>query len=257
MKALRSLFLLWLAALGLLASCHHADEPTPQAAGPAGITGTVQVRNQQGQVQSAAGVTVTVADSSPGISTTTGSDGRFVLPRLPAGSYDLLFSRSGLSTFALLGVPHPKADSTTQLPHVFTLAEASSIQAADLAVVPSSRTDEVALKMTVRSPQPVTDYTRLVYVSTKPNVSMLNTRVCLVLFGGTSTPGASFTTTWTLDRADLQRGGYTFASGTKLYAVLYGAGPFASQYIDPATGSTTTCYHPNMTPSSVVSFTMP
>ena len=54
----------------------------------------------------------------------------------------------------------------------------------------------------------------------------------------------------------MQRGGYTFASGTKLYAVLCGAGPFTSQYISPATGSTLAWYHPNMTPSQVVSFTL-
>lgn len=244
-----------LLALGLLASCHR-NEPIP-AGPPPSITGMVQVLSQQSTSLPAAGVTVTVAGSQPVVSATTGEDGRFALPNLPAGKYDLLFSRSGLSTFALLSVPHPKTDSTTRLPNAFVLGEEPTVQAADLAVVPSSRTDEVNLRMTVRSPQPITDYTRVVYVNTDPNVSFLNTRACLVLFGGTSTPGTSFTTTWNLNRVDLQRGGYTFASGTKLYAVLYGAGRLATSYINPATGNSMTWYHPNMTPSQVVSFTMP
>gem|GEM_PF-4141720 len=244
-----------LLALGLLAGCHRS-EPTP-ASLPPSITGTVQVRSQRSMSLPAAGVTVTVAGSQPVVSATTGEDGRFALPSLPAGSYDLQFSRAGLSTFALLGVPHPKADSTTQLTNAFIVGEEPTVQAADLAVVPSSLPDQVNLRMTVRSPQPITDYTRVVYVNTSPNVSFLNTRACLVLFGGTSTPGTSFTTTWSLNRADLQRGGYTFAPGTKLYAVLYGAGALATSYIDPATSNSMTWYHPNMTPSQVVSFTMP
>lgn len=244
-----------LLALSLLASCHRS-EPTP-AGPPPSITGSVQVRTQQNQFLSAAGVTVTVAGSQPVVSAITSQDGRFELPSLPAGSYNLQFSRAGLSSFALLDVPHPKADSTTRLTNTFTLAEEPTLQATDLAVVPTTRTDEVRLKMTVRSPQPITDYTRLVYVSTSPTVSMLNTRLCLALFGGSTTPSTIITATWDFDRADLQRGGYKFASGTKLYAVLYGAGPFASQYIDPATSSTMTWYHPNLTPSQVVSFTMP
>lgn len=96
----------------------------------------------------------------------------------------------------------------------------------------------------------------MLYFGTTPSVSYLTATSSINIFTGGSQAAATTTSTWTMSRANLLDRGFSAASGTTAYAVACGTGQ-GSFYNDLVTGLQLTWSNPNLTPSPVVSFTMP
>jgi hypothetical protein len=253
------LILCW--ALILLSGCGKKNQdPAPTT----GIAGAVQVLDQNSKNMSKDGVTVTVLNTTPLLTATTNDAGEFIIGAVPAGTYTLVFAKPGLSTFVLRGAAHPQAEVITKLPETYTLVQepnvrVSALQATNLIArtggggpVPA-----VEFKTTVTTPQPEIRHSYVVYFSTTPDVSYLSATGSITVYSGNSQAITAYTSTWTMSRSDLLEHGFSAASGTKAYAVAYGVGLAGSLYTDLVTGNKVDWTGPNLTPSPVVSFTMP
>ncbi len=242
-------------SLGLLPACRQ-DAPAPIPS-PAGITGQVLAFDQQATAQplSAANVTVTVLGLTPTVATTTNAAGEFALPQLPAGTYDLSFSRPGLSSFYLRGIRHPDAAQPTPLPERYSLYTEPNVQATDLRATTAAGT--VTFDLTLRNPQPVDVLRYALYVSDSPTLSFATARRLSQGGAGGLPLAATYPISLAFSRAQLRQAGADFAAGTTVYAVAHGAGLWGMLYTDPTTGQRQDWPSLNLTPSPVVSFTMP
>ncbi|QNP54287.1 carboxypeptidase-like regulatory domain-containing protein [Hymenobacter qilianensis] len=243
--------------LALLSGCGQKDpDPVP----PTGIAGTVTVRNQLGTGLPKGGVTVTVFPTSPLLTAKTNEAGAFALGSVPAGTYTLVFSRPGLSTFVLRGVAHPQSNGLTRLPETYALLQEPELRATSLRATNSPAgaggLPFVTFATGRTSPQPTSNGSYVLYFSTTPDVSFLTATSAIILVSSASSATTTHSSTWSLDRAELARYGFTPASGTTGYAVAYGMQGM-TPYTDLATGQKVHWPHPNLTPSPVVSFTMP
>ncbi|WP_345127144.1 carboxypeptidase-like regulatory domain-containing protein [Hymenobacter antarcticus] len=246
-------------ALVLLNGCgKKTRDPAPTT----GIAGTVKVTDQSTRVLPKNGVTVTVLNTSPLLTATTNAAGEFIIGAVPAGTYTLEFTKAGLSTFVLRSVAHPQAEVLTQLPETYTLVLEPTIRATDLqatnimATAGGATVPAVRFLTTRTTPQPEFDHSYVLYFGTQPDVSYRTAPGFLILYSGGSQTAAVRTSSWTLDRSEFLARGFSAASGTTAYAVAYGIGQ-GSAYRDLVTGRQLTWPNPNLTPSAVVSFTMP
>ncbi|WP_161599445.1 carboxypeptidase-like regulatory domain-containing protein [Hymenobacter nivis] len=248
-------------AVALLSGCGKKNQdPAPTT----GIAGTVQVLDQNSKGISKDGVTVTVLNTTPVLTATTNDAGEFIIGAVPAGTYTLVFAKPGLSTFVLIGAAHPQAEVITRLPETYTLVQeptvrASALQATNL----TARTggggpvQAVEFKTTVTTPQPELRHSYVLYFGTTPDVSYLTATGSIALYSGSSQASTAYLSTWTMSRSDLLDRGFSAASGTKAYAVAYGVGLAGSLYTDLVTGNKVDWPGSNLTPSPIVSFTMP
>lgn len=241
--------------LGVLPACRQ-DAPVPTSS-PAGITGQVLAFDQQATAQplSAADVTVTVLGLTPAVITTTNAAGDFALPQLPAGTYDLRFSRPGLSSFYLRGIRHPDPAQPTTLPERYLLYAEPDVQATDLRATTTAGT--VTFDLALRNPQPTIVFRYALYLSDSPTVSFATAPLVQQGGAGSLTPSTTQRVDLTFSRSQLVQAGARFAAGTTVYAVAHGAGLRGLLYTDPATGQRQTWPSLNLLPSPVVSFTMP
>ena len=244
------------ALLALLSGCGKKD---PDPAPTTGLAGTVSVQSQQGGALPKGGVTVTVADVTPALTATTREDGAFALGSVPAGTHTLVFSRPGLSTFVLRGAAHPSATALTRLPETYRLLQEPPLRATSLAATAFTSSGGAAgiTFRTVRtSPQPSENSSYVLFFSTTPDVSLLTAPSFLTVFGSTMPAATTTSSTWSMDRREFERAGFRAPSGTTAYAVAYGFARF-TDHTDLLTGRIVSWPHPNLTPSPVVSFTMP
>lgn len=242
-------------SLGVLPACRQ-DAPAPTTS-PAGITGQVLAFDQQATAQplSAADITVTVLDLTPTVTTTTNAAGEFALPQLPAGTYNLRFSRPGLSSFYLRGIRHPDAAQPTPLPERYLLYAEPDVQATALRATTTAGT--ISLDMTLRSPQPTIVFRYALYLSDSPTVSFATAPLLQQGGAGSLAPGTVQHIDLTFSRSQLVQAGAHFAAGTTVYVVAHGAGLRGLLYTDPANGQRQTWPSLNLLPSPVASFTMP
>ncbi|AMJ64643.1 carboxypeptidase-like regulatory domain-containing protein [Hymenobacter sp. PAMC 26628] len=247
-------------ALALLSGCGKKNQdPTPTT----GIAGTVTVIDQNRKAQPREGVTVTVLNTNPVLTAITNDAGEFIISAVPAGTYSLVFTKSGLSTFLLRSVAHPQVEVITRLPETYSLVQEPTIRATGLQATSIMATTggggavpAINFRTTLTTPLPDINHDYVLYFGTTPDVSYLTATSALHIFTGGSQATAVSASTWTMSRADLLARGFSPASGTTAYAVAYGTGQ-GSFYNDLVTGLQLTWFNPNLTPSPVVSFTMP
>ncbi len=121
--------LLLLGAGVFLTSCQGEDGPV----GPAGtvqansIIGFIRAYDEFGASLDQNGSTVTVDGITPAIQAVTDNAGRFELPGVPVGTYNLTVSRAGLATTRRIGVPHTGGTQPTNLNPIFQSAVSSSV----------------------------------------------------------------------------------------------------------------------------------
>ena len=247
-------------ALVLLNGCgKNNPDPTPTT----GISGTVKVTDQSTKPLAKGGVLVTVLNTTPLLTATTNDAGEFIIGAVPAGTHTLLFTKAGLSTFVLRSVAHPQAELLTKLPQPYTLVQEPTIRATGLQATNTTAfatggafVPAVRFLTTLTTVQPELNHDYVLYFGTQPDVSYRTATGFIIIYDGGSQATAVKPSYWTLDRSEFAERGFNAASGTTAYAVAYGIGQ-GSAYQDLVTNRQLTWPNPNLTPSPVVSFTMP
>lgn len=80
----------------------------------ANISGLILLYDEDGKVLAdKSGVTVSIDNST--VSTKTGIDGKFQLDSIPAGTYDISYSKEGFGTGKIMGLYHEAANHATTL----------------------------------------------------------------------------------------------------------------------------------------------
>jgi len=231
---------------------------TPGQPGPPGpsltgsIVGFVNPIDEQGTaLLPKSGVVVSVDGANPAITATTNADGRFELPSVRTGTYNLTYSRAGLATFRRIGVGHVGGDQPTYLGPI-TISQTSTITVPAFAAFNSF--GNVAFNLTLVSPTPTTTFRYALLASATP---MLTSSTAVVLTTSTAVANTNNTvhqTSISYSRTLLTNAG--FASGTTVYLAATGSTSFSSTYSDPATGR---LVYPalNQTISPVMSIVVP
>ncbi len=199
-------------------------------------------------------------NTKPLLSAKTTKAGTFVIDPVPAGSYTLVFSRAGLSTFVLPGVVHSRNDAVTTLPQTYTLVQEPDTRVSDLqatAITASAPpVPAINFKTTITSPQPTPNFSYVLYFGLTPDVSFLTSTSSVTVFSSASQASTAQTINYTADRKELVARGFDAPSGTTAYAVAYSVGS-ASSYISLTTGQQVHWPNPSLSSSSVVSFVVP
>jgi hypothetical protein len=259
-------------AAALLSSCKGKDgEPGPVGpAGPAGgnltgsIVGFVNPIDEFSRPQTKSGVTVTLENATPTITTTTDANGRYELTNVKSGTYNIAYSKAGYGTYKVQGYPHAGGDQ----PAFLYSRDLIGLSATTVPTV------TVGAVQPPNSSSGINDYAVPVAATlANPNLasSQSNYSLYALIFVGSSAGVTSSTGTYMgsfsyfpgqtsypfyLSRAYLNQRGFT--TGSTAYAVLYGAPSFYSDYgyTDLVTGRGIYTSL-NTTPSRVVSFIVP
>lgn len=104
------------------------QDPTPTT----GVAGTVTVIDQNRKTQLRGGVTVTKLNTNLLLTATTNDAGEFIIGAAPTGTYSLVFTKPGLSTFLFRSVAHPQVEVITRLPETYSLVQEPTIWATGL-----------------------------------------------------------------------------------------------------------------------------
>ena len=255
------LLLVGLFAGSLLGGCKGKDgDPGP--AGAAGATGTpgtpgpsltgtlygfVSPVDEYGVAAAKSGVTVTLDGVSPAATATTNADGRYEFAALRTGTYNLTFTRAGLTTVRRLGVAHVGGDQPTFL-GTNTISAPSTTSFGNVSLN-SQNNNSVQLYIPYANAGASNNtFTRfIIYGSANPGTTAAN-GILLSFPGSVSSP---FTTS--LFKSTLNGSG--FATGTRVYVVVYATPAFLTGFTDPLTGRFV--YSGLSTPSNEISFIVP
>ena len=235
----------------LLATGCQKDTPaptTPVVTGP--ITGYAQADDENGAPLDRSGITVTVDNSSPKLTTTTDAAGKFAFDNVPAGTYNLTFARTGLGTFRRLSVAHLGGPDPTFLPNV-SLSQVSGTVVTALTSATPAANGNLLLQTSATNANPANQLRVAVFVAPAAGVTAA-TGTLLGVYAVTTT--AAGTQGIAVRTADLRSAG--IAAGATVYAVAYGAPVTNPGYVDPATGRTTYA-DLNPTASPALSFMAP
>ena len=220
----------------------------PVVSGP--ITGYAQADDENGAPLDRSGIAVTVDNSSPKLTATTDATGKFAFDNVPAGTYNLTFTRSGLGTFRRLSVAHLGGPDPTFLPNV-SLSQVSGTVVSALASATPTANGNLLLQTTATNPTPANQLRVAVFVASAAGVTAATGTLLGVYAVTTTVTGAQVISVRT---ADLRSAG--IASGATVYAVAYGAPVTNPSYVDPTTGRTTYA-DLNPTASPALSFVAP
>jgi hypothetical protein len=268
MRRFSNLLFASICALSLLASCAGKDgDPGPAGpAGPAGpsltgsIVGFVNPLDQFGDEQAKSGVTVTVENTSPLLTTTTDANGRYEFPNVKSGTYNIAFSKAGFGMVKIQGYPHVGGDQPSYLysREIVGIATTTVTSIAVGAVQPpnsSNGFNDYVLPLTIRlanSSLPNANnglYAQVFVGKTAAVTSATGIQMTSVSYYS----GSTYPTY--LSRGMMNRAG--FATGTTAYAIVYGAPNYYDYgYVDLATGLPVYTSL-STTPSQVVSFIVP
>ena len=212
--------------------------------GPISEVGTLMARN---------GILVTVEGVTPAITATTDVNGRYEFPNLRAGTYNLVYSRSDLSTnrriIAHIGGDQPTFAFTT------TVTQASSTRISDLTATTTSTSIDLLLGLFNQNIPVGGVYRYAVYISSNPTITATDG----IQYGGVTYGVNKFTD----DKATVANprlaastlNSMGFASGTQVYAVVFGLPVSFPAYTDLTTGRG--ILTGLGAPSQVVKFTIP
>jgi len=247
MKTLAHLLLAATCA-ALLTGCKKDDTaPVPVPVATGSISGYVSAYDENGVAAAKSGTVVSVDNSSPQLAATTDASGKFELPAVPTGTYNLTFARPGFGTFRRIGVGHLGGPEATFLANT-VLAQASGTAVTGLLATGPLPNGNFAVDVAAANPTPGAAYRVAVFVSATPGVT-----------AGTGTLLGVFvlnaaTQTLSLTKRDLNGAGV--ASGSHVYAVAYGAPANNPAYVDPGTGRAVyPALNPNASP--VIDFVAP
>jgi hypothetical protein len=236
---------------GLLTACNNEKEvPAPTLAT---LTGQVSVVDELAQPTTAAGVIVTVGSGAQQRTTTTDATGAYRLADLPAAKYTLVFTRPDVGT---LYAPVELSERQLSATRNVELGQTSSTRVNSLtfqgvSMVGSMQVVEIMRDATYNSQKFPDGYFADTYFGDTPTVSSSNYKF-KSLGGANVNPARSAFSVSSLRTAG-------FASGTTVYAISYGAAKRDISYeaAVPANAPNGVTSNLNVTPSNVVSFTMP
>jgi len=252
MKKISALLWASVCAASLLTGCKGKDgDPGP--AGPSltgAIVGFVNPVDQYGNDVAKSGVTVTLDGVTPAVTATTNASGRYEFANVRNGTYSLTFNRTGLATTRRIGFGHIGGDQPTFLDRNFVSEPSTTVIRSATA---SRIGNDTELEFTVSNPGAPAGFTFefVVYVSSTTGTTAANgvfiANPYTSLFGNIADTRIS--------KSRLNGAG--FASGTRVYAVVYGAPnlSYLSSYTDPSNGRVV---YPGLSaPSNEVSFIVP
>jgi hypothetical protein len=232
-------------------SCTKVGPEGPEGpSGPAGsalsgsLVGFVTLYDEFGvAVADKSGVTVTVDGYLPALTATTNSAGKYQIDNLQAGTYDLVFTKTGYATYKSLGFSFVGGVK----PRLFyaTLAQQSNTLLTNL-VGSIFSTTTMTLSCTVAPAIPAGYYRIIRFYFGKTNtVSSTN----YITTSATSSSTTSYSANRSFDKMN-------YPTGTTLYVIAYGESNYTYGYPDLTTGLTiyTTI---NSTPSNIVSIVVP
>ncbi|KAA9331566.1 hypothetical protein F0P96_15120 [Hymenobacter busanensis] len=230
----------------LLGGCKGKDgDPGPTGAtgatgatGPSGqnltgnLFGFVSPVDENGSVQSRAGVTVTLENTTPVQTATSDANGRYEFANLRNGTYNLTYSRAGYASLRRIGIGHVGGDQPTFL-GTTSITQPSSGVVTNLALTgTSSSSSTVPFTLTLNNSNPTNATYRVsFFASTTPGVTAAN---------GTLITTAIFTAGGTIN-SSLSKSSFTgagFPIGAPVYVVAYAVSAINPTYIDPQNGRT-------------------
>lgn len=216
-------------SLALLMGCGNSGQPSIDTSPNASnISGSVFLYGEGTERVDNSGMTVTVENSDPVRSATTGTDGKFVIADVPLGNHTLVFSKSGYGTFKMFDVAHVADDRPTVITTIPSLGAFSSTEVTGLVATVSGESVVIEATTTPAGNAGNSRYLRF-FLDTDPDVSNVRYAVYSAAFIAKSNP---FEKTFT--KADLLAMGFT--SGTTVYIRAYGDSYWSNQYDDPGLG---------------------
>lgn len=220
------------------------------------IVGFVTLFDEFGtRLTSNASLTVAVEGSSPTISAITGADGKYTLPGVESGTYNLSFSRTGFGVFRRPSVQHLGGTAPTSLGNN-NLWETAKTVVSSLTAAVSSTTITISGKS---SPvQPTGSGTGMqrrarVFFGTDDKVTFLN---YVSTFNQFLIPAPATGSDGSFALALTPANVSGFKSGDRVYVIGYGLSPIENAYTDPLT-NLVIYSGVNPAASNVVSFIMP
>ncbi|MDF7814616.1 carboxypeptidase-like regulatory domain-containing protein [Hymenobacter sp. YC55] len=253
MKHFTNLVLSSVCAVALLSGCSGKDgDPGPAGAtgatgatGPAGTSGQnltgamfgfVNPVDEFGSPVAKNGVTVTLEGVTPAATATTNSDGRYEFTNLRNGTYNIAFSRTGLSTYRRISVAHVGGDQPTFLGT--SSLTAPSTTTFGTVVVNSIVGGSVNINIPYSNLAAPSNYflRTAIYVSATTGVNSTNGTFLMYAYPNSSLNSNSGTISTTISRSTLNNAG--FATGTAVYIVAYGVPSLLTGQTDATTGKT-------------------
>ncbi len=229
----------------LILGCSH-DDKSPKTNIITDIVGHVNLYDASTNEVDHSGMTISISKSDPLISTTTDASGKFTLEKVPEGTYDLIYEKSGYGTYKVFDVEH-KNDVVTFIEKTPSLGQKSSTSVTNFTI---SSIDEE----------------RIFQVATNPQ-SSINSPVYIRLFFGTDetvsnsnyisySEGLSIQINPSEIKYSTLQLSASLQSGTTVYVKAYGESYFSNQYTDPELNKE---IFPNLNANTVdaVSFVVP
>lgn len=232
----------WLS--GVLGGCGNSSE-NPQPSPPTvplvtgSIIGTVNLLDEQGADLAKNGVTVALARTSPALTATSDANGRFELPNVPSGTYDVAFTYPNLPMMRRFQVAHAGGSQPTNLGPT-TLALASGTVVAGLTFGTPQPGTAVPFTVTVANANAVTTYYVALFANTTAGVTAATGKLVAAY---SFTGGVSSNTR--LTKASLEGAG--FPSGSQVYVAVYGSPAASPAYFDPSTNRNV---YPSLNPTA-------
>jgi hypothetical protein len=230
----------------LILSCNGKDEkPDPDTV--ASISGSVLLFTEGSALaNNNSGMKVSIEGTNPLVSTVTDANGKFVLEKVPFGTYTLVYEKDGYGTFKKYDVEH-KAGGT-MIGDTPSLGQVTSTQITDLKITTSGGSIQLAATTNPAGNSTNRRYLRF-FFSTQNTVSSTNYLAVSPTFISQENPFSR-----TLTAAELTALG--LVSGTVIFVRAYGDSFFSNSYMDPLTKKS---IYPNLNPTTVpaVSVTIP
>ena len=205
----------------------EGPEGPPGASGSAlsgSLVGFVYLYDEYGvPISDKSGVTVTVDGYIPSLSATTNSSGKYQIDNMTAGTYDLIFSKTGYATYKSLSLSFVGGVK----PRVFntTLVQQATTTVSSLTVTFYSST-QFTLACTLAPAIPA-GYLRYLRVYYGKNSTVSSTNYITTAAFGSSVP--AFSSIRSFDKGN-------FPSSTSLYVIAYAESYYTYYYQDLLSG---------------------
>lgn len=217
--------LLLVACLSLV-SCYSGNDPSADATpNAADVTGSVFLYDEGVSRVANDNLTVMVENSNPMKSALTDAEGRFVIPDVPLGTFNLVFKKNGYGTFKLFDVVHTADNRPTVLSSIPSLGAISTTQVTSLNSSVTANLVTIEATTSPAGSMASTRYLRF-FLHSAANVSDVFYSAYLPTLVSRINPYVK-----TFTKAELNALG--FASGTTVYVRVYGDSYWSNQYDDP------------------------
>ena len=220
------IMILLFSVISFCTSCQNDDPVDPPT--KANIIGSVNLYDEGTNPLPKDGMMVSIAGSSPLISTFTDAEGSFVLPGIPFGTYTLSFEKSGFGKFNKVGVVHSNTGSSTVIMPSPSLGQISTTTITGLTSTSGLSNSKLTITTTPAPVSLVPRYIRVFY-SKSSSVSFFNYIKYSTVYKHPSNPADLV-----LGIKELQEMG--FNAGDIVYARVYGDSFWSNDYDNPATG---------------------